>query len=436
LFLTWRVIAYAALGGVFILIFGGTLRPFGALALYNACLAAVIVIDLLATPGRKSFHIQRTVAGRLSLGAKNPITITAASLSPFPVSLHLKDEYPLSFDADTTLMKLSLKPHAESSACYQAVPSRRGEFSLGNIHVRSLGPLGLAGRQFTVPAQCTVKVYPNVRDISSYRLSSGKNRLLQAGLKPSRLFGAGTDFESLREYQPDDEFRKINWKATARRSRLVTSQYQAERSQNVMILIEAGRMMTTQVNKASKLDHAINAALILSYAAMEKGDNVGLMVFSSDVKSYLPPRRGKKQLSRMLESLYSVEPEMTEPDYGKAARFLAAKNRKRSLVIFFTDLIDPDVSSALVLHSRALYPAHLPLCVAISDPAINEETSQIPDNVTDVYRKATAEDLLRQREQVKTILEKGGVMTLDVPPYKLTPSLITKYLSIKAKNTL
>jgi uncharacterized protein (DUF58 family) len=436
LFITLRSLIWAASGIPVILILGSFFNPIGITIAYNIFLISVILIDFSTAVKKDRIRVIRKLDNKLSLGTKNAITFEISNLNHLKSRIWIKDEVPLDFDYDTKPLKLEINGFEQASTSYDVVPLKRGQYEFGKIHIRTSGILGIAGRQFRVDADEKVKVYPNIKDISTYRLLARKNKLLEVGLKPSRIYGIGTDFEYLREYQPDDEYRKINWKASARRSRLITSQYQTERSQNIFIVLEAGRMMTSQVNRISKFDYALNAALLLAYVAMDKGDHVGLMVFSDEIKLFLPPKRGKKQLNLIIESLYKQEPALVEPDYGKAIRYLAKKNKKRSLVVFFTDLIDIDSSKAVVLYSRSLYPNHLPMCVTMSEPIIINEADQQADDINRIFNKAVAEDLIYQREQVKSVLNRGGVITLDVPPGQLTPELITKYLSIKAKNRL
>jgi len=436
MFLAVRTIIYLLLGIFYIILFQKLLTPLGAIASYNVGFIIIAAIDYFLTPTTQRLRFVRVMDEKLSLGTDNKITFIVTNMSKVRIQIQIKDEYPQDFETDKKMLELTLKGHSNGEVHYSVKPTRRGAYMFGMLHVRVHGVLGILGRQFKVDLSRKIKVYPNIKEISRYKIMARKGRLIEAGLKPMRVYGVGTEFESLREYQPDDEYRKINWKATARRMKPVTSVYQNERSQNIFIMIEAGRMMTSRIDNISKLDYAINAALLLGYVAMEKGDNVGLMVFDEDIKVFVPCKRGKKQLHLIIESLYNQHPEMVEPDYGRAIRYLAMKNRKRSLVVFFTDLIDTDVSRAIVTYTRALYPAHLPLCVAISDPSLFEEARKTPEGVKDLYRKAVSEDLIRQREQVKTILERGGVLTLDVPPQKLTPALITRYLSIKARARL
>jgi uncharacterized protein (DUF58 family) len=269
-------------------------------------------------------------------------------------------------------------------------------------------------------------------------------------LRPSRgrkqhvQFGAGTEFSRLREYNTDDEFRRINWKATARRGKPIAAEYETERSQYIVSMIDTGRLMRPPVDDPStgvghglaKLDYAINTALLLSYVATLKGDHVGLLTFADDVRTYLAPKRGKGQFYHMLEALYNIQFEPVEADYGQALAYLGVKHKRRSLVIMFTDLVTLDAAKPLIAHLARLAQRHLPLCVVISDPNITRLAAQPPRNSETVYQRAVAEMLLDERRVVLDTLNRSGVLTLDVPADKLTVSVINKYLELKGRGAI
>ena len=176
------------------------------------------------------------------------------------------------------------------------------------------------------------------------------------GLRRMRVRGQGREFESLREFVVGDEIRHISWAATARRGKVITRQYTVERSQNIVVLLDTGRLMTARIGKLSKLDHAVNATLSIGYVAAAGGDNVGLVAFSRRVVSYLPPRRGRDQINRLMEALYSLEPQMIEPSYKRAFSFFGANCKRRSLVVILTDLVDRDDRRSCLLTQRSLFP--------------------------------------------------------------------------------
>jgi uncharacterized protein (DUF58 family) len=319
---------------------------------------------------------------------------------------------------------------------YHVRPLRRGDYQFGDLTLRWLGPLGLVIRQAAIDAKEPVKVYPNLLDVRRYDLLLRRNRLQEMGLRTTRQFGEGTEFERLREYLPDDEYRRINWKATARRNFPVTTEYQTERSQQVIAVLDVGRMMQTPVADIAKLDYVVNAVLLLTYVATGKGDRVGMMSFADDVMHYLSPRQGRGQFYRMLELLYAVEPQPVEPDYRKALAYLAVKRRRRALVVVFTDLTGGASLNSLVGQMSMLARSSLPLLVIISDPDVVDASQMQPNDSLGVYQRAAASQLLDERRVVLDSLRQRGVLTLDVPANQLSMSVINRYLELKGKMQL
>ncbi|HYE75357.1 MAG TPA: DUF58 domain-containing protein, partial [Blastocatellia bacterium] len=262
------------------------------------------------------------------------------------------------------------------------------------------------------------------------------NRLLQMGIRRTRLRGQGREFESLRDYVRGDALRHISWTATARRGKLVTRQYQAERNQNIVVLLDAGRLMTSRIDHLSKLDHAINAALAMGYVAVRGGDNIGLLVFTREVNTYLAPERSHTQINAMLEALYNVKAQMVEPSYTRAFQYFMRNCKRRSLVVILTDLIDREASAELLAHTATLIPRHLPLIVTIADKDLRSLAAGIPHNATDVYRQSVAEELLQQREEALARITELGGLALDVPAGQLSFQLVNKYLEVKARGLL
>jgi uncharacterized protein (DUF58 family) len=267
-------------------------------------------------------------------------------------------------------------------------------------------------------------------------LLARKNRDFKLGHRRTRFKGQGREFESLREFVVGDEIRHISWPVTARRGKLITRQYTIERSQNILIMLDAGRLMTARIGKLSKLDHAINATLSISYVAALGGDNIGLVVFSRKVISYLPPRRGRDQLNQLLEALYNVEPELIEPSYARAFNFVGTNCHRRSLVVILTDLVDQDASSELLAYTSKLVPRHLPLIVTIGDSDLRAVIRQRPRNTAEVYQQSVATEVLRQRDEALSRIRQLGGLALDVPAGALSIELVNKYLDVKDRGLL
>ena len=406
-------------------------------AAYFAVVCLLIGFDWKTAESiEKRFDIRREHDQKLSLGADNPIKIYVRNRSRRSATVWLRDEPPDAFTISERLLSGQIEPRRSWEATYTIHPLRRGDYQFGNLNLRWQGPLGLAIRQGNLPLTEPVKVYPNLLDVRRYDLLLRRNRLQEIGLRNTRQFGEGTEFERLREYLPDDEYRRIDWKATARRNRPVTVEYQTERSQNVIALLDVGRMMQSPVAQMAKLDYVVNAVLLLGYVATGKGDKMGMMSFASEVQHYLSPRQGRGQFYRMLELLYAVEAQPVESDYGRAISYLVAKQRKRSLVVIFTDLTHGISLDSLVKHASLLARRSLPLVVTISDPDVVQAAQQQPEDSQTAYQRMAAAQLLDQRQVTLDHLRQQGVLTLDVPANKLSIAVINRYLELKAKTML
>jgi uncharacterized protein (DUF58 family) len=382
------------------------------------------------------FEVDRRHDTKLSLGAENPVTLLVRNRGRRPATFWIRDEPPDAFEIDRRVLSGVIPARQSWRDVYHARPLQRGDYAFADINLRWRGPLGLIVRQGKIEAGQPVKVYPNLLDVRRYDLLLRRNRLQELGLRHTRQFGEGTEFERLREYLPDDEFRRINWKATARRNRPVTTEYQTERSQNVVAVLDTGRMMQSPVAQIAKLDYVVNAVLFLTYVATGKGDKVGLMTFADDVGQFVTPRQGRGQFYRVLELLYAVKAQPVEPDYRQALSYLALKQRKRALIVIFTDLSGGLSMQSLVSHVSVLARRSLPLVVTISDPDIYAAARQKPHDSLSVYQRAAATQLLDERQVALDNLRRQGVLTLDVPANQLSMAVINRYLELKGRTLL
>ena len=397
---------------------------------------AMFAVDWRMAGSRTRFDVERGHDQKLSLGAENPIRLQLRNRSRYATDFSVRDEAPEAFRIETRVLSGSVPARGSWQGLYHVHPLRRGDYRFGDLTLRWRAPLGLIFRQARIPAEEKIKVYPNLLDVRRYDLLLRRNRLQEMGLRSSRRFGEGTEFERLREYLPDDEYRRINWKATARRGFPVTVEYQTERSQNVITVLDTGRMMQSPVADIAKLDYVVNAVLFLAYVATGKGDRVGMMTFADEVEHYLSPQQGRSQFYRMLELLYAVEPQPVEPDYFKALSYLALKQRRRSLVVIFTDLTSGVSLNSLVAQVSLLAHHSLPLVVTISDPDVYGAAHQNPNSSLAVYQRAAAVQVLDERRTVLETLQKRGVMTLDVPANQLSTAVINRYLELKGRTLL
>lgn len=433
---TPRLLLLLLLGAL--LVAGAALaQPLIWLALvYFFAVVALVATDIVLTPRPDQVEVERINDTKLSLGAQNLITLLLANRSPRALDFTLRDEYPYQFPCEALFHHGRLPAYDVLEVRYHVRPLQRGDYQFGAVNLRYRSQLRTFLRQARYPADAAVKVYPNVLEVRKYDLLARKGLLFELGLRQARIFGTGTEFERLREYNTDDEFRRINWKATARRGKPIAAEYETERSQYVMSVIDTGRLMRPPIGDLARLDYVINTALLLSYVVSLKGDHFGLLTFADEVGAYLAPKRGKSQFYRMLEALYNVQFQPVEADYARALSYLSLKHKRRSLVVVFTDLVTLDAARPLIANMARLAQRHLPLCVTISDPNITRMHGQLPQSSSGVYQRAVAEMLIDERQVIIDTLNRNGVMTLDVPADRLTVSVINAYLELKGKGKL
>ncbi|MBV7334614.1 DUF58 domain-containing protein [Chloroflexi bacterium TSY] len=426
-----------------------TMLPIGASSIISAFLWMAVAwlililflfaVDLYITPGVASWGVTRHHDDRLSLAAQNRIDLHVhLRRSSRPLLIWIRDVTPESFGIaeEERILHGTVTPGQPQTFTYYLRPPRRGDYEFGDLYLRWESVLGLLRRQGRFDAVESVKVYPNLVDVKKYDLLVRKNRLWDLGLRNAKIFGSGTEFERLRDYLPDDEFRRINWKATARRGKPISVEYETERSQNIMTVLDTGRMMRSPVGDVAKIDYAINAVLLLAYVAAQKGDKVGLLSFADNVETWLAPRGGKGQFHRMLEVLYRMQSQSVEPDYNQAFGYLAARQSKRSLVLVFTDLTGSISTETLVAQMMRLQKRHLALLVTLRDPTVQNMATQAISDSASLYQRTVAEQLLDERSLTLDRLQRRGVLTLDVAANELSMAVINRYLELKARTMI
>jgi uncharacterized protein (DUF58 family) len=430
-----------------LLLAGAFFSVFPPIALaYGIGLIALAWLDRRSAGQATQFTVTREHDEKLSLGVKNKISIYILSRANRAFEVLMRDEPPMLMIADDFTQAGTLAPRDSLIFDYYVRPLRRGDFAFGNINLRWTGPLRLYTRQAVIPAAQNVKVYPNLHEIKKYDLLVRRDQLAEMGFRNVRMRGEGTTFESLRDYTADDQYRSINWKATARRGKPISTDYEPERSQRVIIALDVGRMMRSPMRMTSpsnsedtvtfdmaKVDFVINSVLLFSYVATMKGDQVGLLVFADQVQQFIPPHSGRAHFQQLLEAMYALESQPVEADYSRAMNYLQVHNKQRSLVVMFTDISGARASEMLLTHMPRLAPRHVPLLVTIRDPALDEQAGQTLADSPSVYRRAVAEQLLDERRLLLTNLSQRGVLTLDVDAQHLSMAVVNRYLQLKAK---
>lgn len=397
-------------------------------------LLCVLVVDFYLTPGKEYLTAERNVTERLSIGRLNEVEIDVYSRAKRRLSCRVRDAFPQGLESDTEEFVFNLDPESKAVLRYNLFPRRRGRYEFGDIYLRYRSTLGLFWRQLVVPVTKSVKVYPDLKSLQELSIKLAHSSEL-GDLKVRRR-GQGTDFASLREYVNGDDVRSMDWKATARKDRPVLRVYEVDKEQTLMVLVDAGRMMTSDLEGLMRFDHALNAALSLVLTGLFRDDQVGLGIFADKPLLYMPPRRGKAYLTRILEAACDVRARMVEPDYLGALSFFATAHKTRSLMVVVSDLSDPTGSQALLSGLSSLSPRHLPFCVTLRDRQIDQIASSTQTDPENVFKRAVATDLIAQRDLAFTHLTRRGCLVLDSPVQELSSRLVARYLEIKDRGLL
>ncbi len=409
-----------------------------AVLTFDALLLATAIIDhLVSRTLLPEVTIRREFSKRFAIADKNTVTLFVENASVRDFRLKIKDEFPPEMIlGEKREAEFAVDAQSTASFSYILTSPRRGSYEFGITAVRFLSRLGLVWCQTDLGERQTVKVYPNMRRAREIELKALGARSFLASQRRSVRRGEGREFESMRDYVRGDELRHISWTATARRSRLTTRQYQIERDQTVMIMLDGGRLMTGRIGDETKFDTAIHASLALMSACAKAGDNCGIAVFGRRVKKYLPPKRGLQHIDAALEALHDLEPELIEPSYARAFQFVASNSKKRAFIVILTDLVDKESSKELLNSLRLLRPRHLPLVVTIGDRDLNATVSQKPKDIKDVFTQSAAEEIIFQRESALRLVESIGGLALDVTTQTLGPKLLETYLRVKERGLL
>jgi uncharacterized protein (DUF58 family) len=327
---------------------------------------------------------------------------------------------------------------ARSATTFEAafVPRERGPAHFGDLYVWVENGIGLLRRRYRVAAEEDVRVFPDLSAVEGYGTLAKRSTLLDAGLRRLRMRGVGSEFESLREYQPGDAFRLVDWKATARRGRMMVAQYQAERSQNVIVALDCGRLMTPRIGLQRKFDYALTGALSIARVAQLASDNVGLVAFAGQPLLSIAARRGAAHVSALAQAAYDLQPRLEEPDYETTFTALRRRYSKRSLFVLFTDIFDPVTSASVLAGLGTLVPRHLAVCVLMNDAAIAGALAVEPATPADAFRTSVAMTLADERAKSIAVLRSRGIIVVDVPAPQLTVALLDTYLDVKARGLL
>jgi uncharacterized protein (DUF58 family) len=396
-------------------------------------LLAAFLVDGFAARRRPRLRLDRHAPGQLHVDQPDRIAWIVENQSGSPLALVLSDRVPDGARADPPTLELNAPPMSRTIVHYELTPSERGMAAFGDLDYRIRGPLGLAWSQQRLPARMELRCLPHLANAKAAELAERRALLRQAGSHRYRWRGAGTAFESLREYSTQDDIRWVDWKATARLSRPISRNFEVERHQQVMLLVDASRALTTFCGRRTKFDAMLEAAILVARAALEQGDGLGLVIFADQVDAYLHPRRERAQLKAVIENLYAKQPRLVEPNYESALTLAAKRNSRRTLFILLTDVTVIEAARRMLLYLRVLTPRHLPLVVTIADETLEQNELLEPATAEEFYRVGVATELMYERTLLLEELRRSGVEVLDSRADQVATRAIERYLDLKRR---
>jgi uncharacterized protein (DUF58 family) len=466
-----------------------------AMAAWNFLMLCAWAVDWRRLPRPEDLTLSRIWYEPLSQGEEVPVALEVSYRGTLGVEVFLEDSVPSSLSIEVPSTRAQVPPATRTGSfleegrarlSYTVSPADRGDVRLGPVFLRYQSPLRLAERWASAALHQVVRVYPNLQAFERDRFYLMRSRQIEMERRFKRQPGLGREFESLRDYREGDEPREICWTATARRAKLISRVYRVERSQTVLIVLDAGRLMLARVNpvlglgastagskgvaaaipqssaKASrrdlpppapvfvensqygvarrpernKLDYAVSAALGLASVALHSGDSVGLLAYGRKVSERLPGGRGARHLRAMVERLATVHGELVEADHAGAADVLLAHQRRRSLVVWLTDLAETAATPEVIESAARLVRRHLVVFAAVGQPELGQLLAQRPATVEEMYRYVAAQEMVERRQLLLHRLRRQGALTLEVTPGLLASAIVNRYLEVKERTLL
>jgi uncharacterized protein (DUF58 family) len=429
----WLTFALAAfLVFAFIIPFLAPLASISLIAFFT-----VLTIDwlLLFTP-KNTINGKRVLAPKLSNGDENEIQIQIKNTYAFAITCKVIDEIPFQFQVRDFNYTLKIGKYDSSQFIYNLHPLERGEYHFGNLLAYIKSPIGIFSRRCIASQPISVPVYPSYLQMQKYQLMAISNRLVDAGIKPIRKVGHHSEFDQIRNYIIGDDYRTINWKATARKAELMVNQYMEEKSQPVYCIIDKGRNMQSPFNGMTLLDYAINASLVMSNIALLKSDKAGLICFSKNMDALLPASNRLTQMERIMELLYKQQTHFEEPNYELLYATVKRNLTQRSLLLLFANFESPVSLQKQIKFLAGLAKQHVVLVILFKNQEMYQLAAKKPTTTEDIYIQTMAEKMIFDKSLIEKELKKHGILSLLTEPEQLTPSVINEYLKIKARGIL
>ncbi len=448
-----------------LLAFPGFLSPhwawIGIMATWNAFLCALLCADAFLLPSPPRIQVERRFLSSPVLGEVTEIELEVLQDSSQVLDVRFSDALHPALAPMPLMGRVRAFPRDPARAALECIPNTRGDVALGKVYLRYRGVLGLAERWATADLSAQVRVFPPMeRSPESTQLYLLRIRQIALQKRRLRLRGAGREFESLREYQSGDEIRNIAWPATARRGKLITREFTTERSQQVWIVLDAGRLSRTAFSlrrrvgagfkrsigdqagdedlllNLTQLDQSTGAAVALAQTVMQAGDKAGLLVYGQRIQQQLPPNTGTGYLRQFVDALSQARAEWSEANHLSAAARLKHLQRRRSLILWITELADsarrPEVVDAVIDLSRR----HLVLLVVLKNPELDAMAARQPQNAHQMYVATASEEILERRRSLLAQLRSQGVLVVETTADSVKADAINHYLDVKSRGLL
>lgn len=423
---------------VFLFIVGHAVPLMAILAevLFYLSLAFLFIDFLLLYRIREGIQLERLCAEKFSNGDDNGIRLIIENQYPIKLQIQVIDELPEQLQVRDQHFDLSLSPGDVKEIQYDIRPTKRGEYGFGMVNVFVSTFLGIIRRRYLLGEEKSVAVYPSFIQMRKYELLAISNQLQAFGVKKIRRIGNNMEFEQIKNYVAGDDYRKVNWRATARKNQLMVNQYQDERSQQVYSVIDKGRVMQMPFEGLSLLDYAINSSLVISNIALKKGDKAGIVTFQQKVNSVLPASSRNMQLNLILEHLYKQKTGYKETDFSKLYIALKRKVTQRSLVLLYTNFESLSALKRQLPFLRKIRQQHLLVCIFFQNTEVEKLIHTAASDIEELYTKGIAEQLSFEKKLIVKELQSHGIHTILTPPKELSVNTINKYLELKSRGLI
>lgn len=396
----------------------------------------ILLTEIVILYWRRGIQARRSCSDRFSNGDDNVVRVHIDNAFPYKVKVEVIDEIPFVFQRRDICFKATVDAKDSTTIEYKLKPKERGVYGFGNIRTFATVGLGMVSRRFTTKAKCDVKVYPSYLMLRQYELLAMSNNLQELGIKKIRRVGHNTDFEQIKEYVQGDDYRTINWKASARRHALMVNVYQDERSQNIYNVIDRGRVMQQAFDGMTLFDYAINASLVLSYVAIRKDDKAGLITFDERFETFIPASKQSGQMETLMDSLYAQKTSFGETDYFSLCVHVDKHINRRSLLVLYTNFSDMVSMRRQMSYLQQLARKHVVLVVFFLDKEQQEFIDTPAVDVEDYYRHVIAEKFSYEKRLIVSTLRQNGIYSLLTTPDQLSVNIINKYLELKARQII